>query len=203
MLFIASYVSEAVGGPALKLQSVKDRQLQGIQRQTLDYSCGAASLAILLQQYFGDSFQEKSLLSDIVLRLSPEEMQERVTQGFSMLDLKQAAERLGYSAEGVMLPHEAVSALKGPVIVLLRRRDINHFVILKGAADGRAFLADPARGHMRMPLYAFFREWEGEALILGRNGFGLPTQHALAVPSGTGVAPERDTVRALQYAPAP
>lgn len=191
----------AVGGERIKVKSAKQLKMEGVQRQTLDYSCGAASLAILLQHYFGESYSEEELLTDITLRLSPEELKERVTQGFSMLDLKRAAARLGFSAEGVMLPSEAVSALKGPVIILLRREGLNHFVVLKGESGGRAFLVDPARGHLRMPLYAFFEQWRGEALIVGRDGFGLPIWHALSPPTGRAVAPEAETVRALQYIP--
>lgn len=197
------FVGEAEAGSAIRLKSVKALHMQGIHRQTLDYSCGAASLSILLQQYFGDSFDERSLLADITFRLSPEEMKDRITKGFSMLDLKRAAERLGYSAEGVMLPRKAVSALRGPVIVLLRRKDLNHFVVLKGARDGRAFLADPARGHLRVPLHSFFQEWGGEALVLGRDGFGLPVNHALSISFKAVIASEQEVVRTLQHAPAP
>ena len=186
---------------AIELKSAKQLKMQGIQRQTLDYSCGAASLAILLKGYFGEAYEEQDLLDDIVYRLSSDEIKDRMLYGFSMLDLKKASERLGYNAEGVKLPKEAVTALKGPVIILLRRSDLNHFVVLKGVRGGTAFLADPARGHIRIPLYALFEEWEGEALIIGRDGFGLPKFHDLKVAEGNAVSPEKQTVRALQQAP--
>lgn len=76
----------ATAGP--RLQSISQLRLHGIQRQTLDYSCGAAALTILLEHYLGEPVSEEHVLADIVLRLSEAEMHERILQGFSMLDLK-------------------------------------------------------------------------------------------------------------------
>lgn len=169
----------------------------------MDYSCGAAALSLLLTNYFEDHREEQPILIDITFRLSGQEINNRMVEGFSMLDLKNVAQRLGYAAEGVMLPQQAVSALDGPVILLLRKKDLNHFVVLKGVSQGRAFIADPARGHFRLPLYELFSQWAGETLILGRDGFGLPKEHGLSIPQGGGVASEREVVRSLQYAPLP
>ncbi|WP_212637020.1 C39 family peptidase [Desulfovibrio gilichinskyi] len=172
--------------------------MENIKKQTLDYSCGAAALSILLTDYFEDEIDEITVLDNIVFHLSDEEIKERIVEGFSMLDLKKTAEGLGYTADGVMLPHESITALKGPVIILLRRVKTNHFVVLKGASQGRAFIADPTRGNLRVPLYDLFDEWSGETLIVGRDGFGLPQKHKLSTPKGRNVAPEERTTRALQ-----
>ncbi|TDV61782.1 C39 family peptidase [Pseudomonas sp. LP_7_YM] len=193
---LVSQAAQADAGP--RLMSIKQIPLQGIQRQTLDYSCGAAALAILLRQYFEDPVQERQVLADMVFRLPPEEAADRVYTGFSMLDLKRAAHHLGYGAQGVMLPADAVNALKGPVIILLRNAELNHFVILKGVSQGRAFLADPSRGHLRMPLFELLEQWNGETLIVERAGFGLPDAHGLNLPESHNVAPERETARSLQ-----
>jgi len=189
--------------PYFKLTPMNQIKMQGIQRQTLDYSCGAAALSLLLKNYFEDDREEEVLLKDITYRLSEEEILDRMVKGFSMLDLKNTAQRLGYIVDGVMLPQEIVTELKGPVIILLRKNDLNHFVVLKKVTQGRAFIADPARGHLRLPLYELFAQWKGEALILGREGFGLPNQHGLSTPKGGAVAPEREVVRALQRIPPP
>jgi len=189
--------------PYFKLTPMNQIKMKGIQRQTLDYSCGAAALSLLLKNYFEDDREEEVLLKDITYRLSEEEILDRMVKGFSMLDLKNTAQRLGYIVDGVLLPQEIVTELKGPVIILLRKNDLNHFVVLKKVTQGRAFIADPARGHLRLPLYELFAQWKGEALILGREGFGLPNQHGLSIPKGGAVAPEREVVRALQRIPPP
>ncbi|MGY2224671.1 C39 family peptidase [Pseudomonas gingeri] len=197
MLLLSLFSDQAVAtGPTLR--SMSQLKVQGIQRQTLDYSCGAAALSLLLNRYLDDPVTEAQILADIVLRLPESERLERVTDGFSMLDLKSVAENLGYTADGVLLPPQAVHALKGPVIILLRRKQLNHFVVLKGVGQGRAFLADPARGHLRMPLHQLLREWQGETLMVSREGFGLPDQHPLGIPARHDLSPETDTVRILQ-----
>ncbi|QXI31460.1 C39 family peptidase [Pseudomonas vanderleydeniana] len=185
----------ATAGP--RLQSISQLRLHGIQRQTLDYSCGAAALTILLEHYLGEPVSEEHVLADIVLRLSEAEMHERILQGFSMLDLKGAAEHLGYEASGVLLPPEAAHQLDVPVIILLRRQRLNHFVVLKGISQGHAFLADPARGHLRMPLFELFRQWRGETLIVGRTGASRAGAPLLALPGSRQVAPETEVVRTL------
>ena len=186
-----------------KLRSFKELRMEGIKRQSKDYSCGAAALSILLNHYFEDIHDEQAILADIIYRLSDEENFDRMVEGFSMLDLKKTAERLGYCADGVFLDENSVTALKGPVIILLRKNSYQHFVVLKGVSQGRAFIADPAKGHLRIPLFELLSQWKGETLIIGREGFGLPTKHGLAIPEGNSVAPERVIVRVLQHAPPP
>ncbi|WP_273820910.1 MULTISPECIES: C39 family peptidase [Pseudomonas] len=193
-LLLASPTAEAAGP---RLQSMNQLRLHGIQRQTLDYSCGAAALAILLERYLGEPVGEEQVLADIVLRLSEFEVRERVRAGFSLLDLKSTALHLGYSAEGVLLPAQAVHALDGPVLILLHHDRLNHFVVLKGVRQGHAFLADPARGHRRIPLFELFRQWRGETLIVGRAAASRPEPPLLALPGARHVAPEIEVVRTL------
>lgn len=194
---LASNAQHLAAASLQNLTPMNQLQMQNIQRQTLDYSCGAAALSILLTHYFEDPWGEKVLLANLLYRLSDEERIERVQEGFSMLDLKNTAEQLGYSAEGVYLSASSLEMLPGPVIILLRKEKLNHFVVLKGAAEGKAFLADPVRGHLRQPIHQFLEEWQGETLILGRPNFGLPQRHALALPFSPYLAPEQESVRTL------
>lgn len=184
-----------------ELSSMRQRQMQQIERQTLDYSCGAAALAILLRLYFGQEIEEQDVLADIITRLPKDELADRIKEGFSMLDLKHSVQRLGYAAEGAMLTPEQATLLQGPVIILLHRDGLKHFVVLKGVREGRALLADSVRGHVRLPWHALLQEWHGETLIVGRPRFGLPIDHPLRLPSSAGLAPERETMRALRHLP--
>jgi len=193
-LLLDSPITTAAGP---RLQSMKQLRFHDIQRQTLDYSCGAAALAILLKRYLGEPVEETQILANIVLRLSQAEVRERVQEGFSMLDLKSSARHLGYSAEGVRLPPEALHALDGPVIILLRRNRLNPFVVLKGVEQGHAFLADPARGHQRLPLFELLNEWHGETLIVGHAEGRQPEPHSLSLPGAHYMVPENDVVRTL------
>jgi predicted double-glycine peptidase len=184
-----------------KLKSLRQMQLERIDKQTRDYSCGAASLAILLSHYFKDTYLEIELLDDILARLPEEELKIRIEEGFSILDLKMLLNRLGYEAEGVKLPLESVALLEGPIIILLKKDKLNHFVVLKGAKQGKAFIADPIAGNYRMPLFELGKQWDGESLVVSRNGFGLPKDHDLHIPRIEGFFPEKNAVRALLYTP--
>lgn len=184
------------------LHSVKQLRMKGIERQTLDFSCGAAVLSMLLEKYFQDSYSEAALISDIVYRLSDDEIKNRLRDGFSMLDLKKLAIRLGYSAVGVHLVKSALQSLPGPVIVLLRDDTVNHFVVIKAVSSGYVYIADPSRGNIRIPLHELDKLWDGETLILGRENFGLPVAHALSVSSRKQMFMEKEMARTLLNQPA-
>ncbi|WP_338525993.1 cysteine peptidase family C39 domain-containing protein [Pseudomonas batumici] len=201
VLILTTFSPQLPAGTGLTLKPMSLLKMQGIERQTLDYSCGAATLALLLSRYFEDPVTEEHILSDMVLRLPDTAMLERTLEGFSMLDLKLTAENLGYTADGVVLPAESVYALNGPVILLLRRSKLNHFVVLKGVGQGHAFLADPSRGHLRLPLFELFQEWQGETLIVGREGAETPALHNLSIPAIPYISPETEVVRTLQRIP--
>lgn len=144
------------------LTSWKALRDQRVVRQRYDYSCGAAALATLLHYGFGDDVDEEGVLRAIIARLSADDEASRKKEGLSLLDLKYEAEERGYRAQGFKLAAEYVPELKGPVLVFIQPRGYAHFAVLRGVRGGRAYLADPARGNVRMPLYRFFDMWLGE-----------------------------------------
>ena len=179
-----------------KFESWRELRDRNVVKQRYDYSCGAAALATLLRHYFKDDrLDERGVLDEILGRLSKEELQDRVQNGFSLLDLKQQAEGLGYQAAGVKLGLGQLPKLRGPVLVHLVCGGERHFAILRGVREDRVFLADPSRGNVRMPVHQFVREWTGLALVLGKKGFGLPAEHALAIPQDVPLRPELEGAR--------
>lgn len=159
-------------------RELRDRNLV---RQQLDYSCGAAALATLIRYYFGDEVSEDRILAGILGSMTAEEVLDREANGLSLLDLRLQAERMGYQAVGVQLNLAALSRLAGPVIVHLEGDDYRHFAVLKGVREDRIFLADPSLGNVRRSVDRFAKEWSGIALVLGKQGFGLPQKHPLAL----------------------
>ena len=156
-------------------------QRQNVVMQGLDYSCGAAALATIMNYYFGEPVKEIDLLNDIIEALSDAEFEDRKTKGLSMLDLKQCAERRGYQAAGVKLTYSSLPKLMGPVIIHLNRKGVLHFAVLRGVKGARLYLADPSWGNLRLSIDQFEREWTGYALILGKANFGLPTDYPMAI----------------------
>ncbi len=119
-------------------------------KQQEDYSCGAAALATLLVYYFGDSTTESELLALLEEGLTDEERKQKAARGFSLLDLKRVAQAKGYRASGFRLSVTQLAQVSAPVIVFLEPLDYKHFAVYRGIDRGRVYLADPARGNLRM-----------------------------------------------------
>jgi len=163
------------------IKTWKDILEQNIVMQKFDYSCGAGAMATLMRYYFQDEITEKEVLEDIMNNLDKADIQKRKKDGFSVLDLKQFAERRGYKALGVKLKLSALPKLRGPILVHLETVDYRHFVVLRGMKEDHIFLADPGRGNLRMSVEEFSKEWSGIALILGKKGFGTLTEYPLKI----------------------
>lgn len=88
---------------------------------------------------------------------------------------------MGYQSASVRLQPSALKELAGPVIVYVTTKNYRHFAVFRGVREDRIFLADPSRGNLIMPIDEFLKEWKGETFILGKKGFGTPTQYPLAV----------------------
>ena len=163
------------------IRSWKELRDRNVVLQRFDYSCGAGAMATLMRFYFGDNVTEEGILFSILGSMSRQEVEDREKNGLSLLDLKLCAERLGYQAVGVRLNYASLPKLKGPVLIHLENKEYRHFAILKGIRGDRFFLADPSRGNIRMSAERFAREWSGVALVLGKQGFGLPVEYPLAL----------------------
>lgn len=178
-----------------KLVTWKDIRDRNIVMQRFDYSCGAAALATLMNYYFKDDVKETDILNGVLDTLSDEEIKTRQENGFSLLDLKNFAERRGYRAAGVRLPPTALPDLPGPVMVFIQRKDYKHFAILRGVVGDRIYLADPSRGNIRMSIDRFLEEWSGITLVLDKPGFGLPKEHPLDLEKELVIRPELQIAR--------
>jgi predicted double-glycine peptidase len=187
-------------------RSIRDLRDQGLVKQRFDFSCGAAALATLLRYGLGDDVTEAQVLIQLFALLSDDEKATARASGFSMLHLQRVAQSRGYAAEGYRLDPAQVTKLGGPVIVFIEPRGYKHFAVLRGVRDGRVYLADPSRGNIRMPMYAFLDSWlqdDGKGIIfVAESKSGLPERPtSLAITSIPGrenlVRPEILSVREM------
>jgi len=165
-----------------------------VVKQQMDYSCGAAALATLMRD-FGDDVAEATILRRLLAQMSEGEAKGRKKDGLSLLDLKQAAESMGYEAVGVRLTYDVLPQLTGPILVYLEKDDFRHFSVLRGVREDRVFLADPSRGNVRMRIESFAREWQGIALVLGKRAVGGGALHPLALDRTAPLRPELEAAR--------
>jgi predicted double-glycine peptidase len=166
-----------------KVTSWKELEEQNIIMQAYEYSCGAASLATLMTYYFNENISEKNILNKITKMFSREDYKKIKNEGLSLLELEKISASLGYQYASVRLKPKALFQLSGPVIVFLKSDEFKHFLVLRGVVGNRVFLSDPSRGNIRMSIPEFLDEWYGETFILGKQDYGTPMNHDLAIPN--------------------
>lgn len=172
---------------------------QHVVKQQFDYSCGSSALATLFQFYFGDIITETEIIENISAHLTKQEMNDRIKNGLSILDLKKMAQRKNYLAVGVKLPLTALPQLKGPILVHLKDNQNNHFAVFKGVKEDRIYIADPSLGNIRLSVSKFRRLWDGSALILGKKNGVLMTDYPLKVTDELPIRLELNAARRALY----
>ena len=134
----------------IKVQSWKERRDFNIVKQDLDFSCGAASVATLLNNFYGQKLTEEEVLK----KLDKEQMRA------SFEDMQRIMPDLGFEAKGYALSFEQLAKLKIPVIVYLKYRKDDHFSVLRGIDGSTVLLADPSLGHVSMSRVQFLDAWK-------------------------------------------
>ena len=174
-LFFIFYAQEAfpvsidiAGGINKPVKNFKQIKHKNVVSQTLDFSCGPASLATLLSYYFQDKVTEEQIIKALIITTDLEKIKKR--KGFSLLDLKNFAKLKGYEVNGYKMDLDYLVGLNQPVLIPLKIRDYNHFVIFRGIQGDRVFIADPALGNMTMKIDKFLRLWQGNiGLVLSKS----------------------------------
>ncbi|WP_162992177.1 C39 family peptidase [Neisseria meningitidis] len=134
----------------IKVQSWKARRDFNIVKQDLDFSCGAASVATLLNNFYGQTLTEEEVLK----KLDKEQMRA------SFEDMRRIMPDLGFEAKGYALSFEQLAQLQIPVIVYLKYRKDDHFSVLRGIDGNTVSLADPSLGHVSMSRAQFLDAWQ-------------------------------------------
>ncbi|MFZ5829309.1 MAG: C39 family peptidase [Planctomycetota bacterium] len=180
-------------------QALKQRN---VVMQQYDYSCGAAVLATVIRYYWGDPATETQFLDAIARLLTPAEMKDRIENGLSMTDLRRAAVEEGYLATMGRRSMRELLELEVPVILRIKVRDHEHFVVYRGALNDRIFLADPIRGNLRVSVADFCQQWtDGVVLVVAKQGVDLPKNSPLMVRPHSPVQPELHNVRRILTLP--
>ncbi|MFY3625208.1 C39 family peptidase [Achromobacter xylosoxidans] len=127
-----------------------------IVKQDLDYSCGAASLATLLDSYYGQAITEEQLLKAM----------DKTDGRASFEDMTNALAQFGFKAQGFAASFDQLARLRMPVIVYMKHRKDDHFSVLRGINGDTVWLADPSLGNRTFSRTQFESMWNvrGEAL---------------------------------------
>lgn len=131
--------------------------------QQYDFSCGSAALATLLTHHYNYPVSEAVIFEAMYLRGDQQKIRQ---QGFSLLDMQRFLSERGFHADGFELSLEKLAEAKLPAIVLIADQGYKHFVVLKGIADGRVLLGDPASGARALSIARFLQLWPNRLLFV-------------------------------------
>jgi uncharacterized protein len=161
-------------------KELKERQ---VVMQKLDYSCGAAVMATVIRFYWGDDVDEAKFLDLLPkLKLSQDELKDRIENGLTLTDLRDIANLAGYDATMGKVGFQQLTEAKVPVIVGITVRKHDHFVVFRGTDWRYAYLADPIRGNIRTPVPEFLEQWQRNAiLVVAKRDTEVKSVNPLAV----------------------
>lgn len=155
------------------VQSIRERRYENLVEQRTDFSCGAASLATILKYaYQLPEVTENMVLAGMLEVSDPQVVLER---GFSLLDLKNYVETLGYRGRGYEVAPDTLDEVSIPVIVLLDLQGYKHFVVMKKASGDRVYVGDPALGNRVMARDDFMAAWNNIIFAVVGEGFDRKT----------------------------
>ncbi|MFY9179003.1 MAG: cysteine peptidase family C39 domain-containing protein [Venatoribacter sp.] len=176
------------------IQSWKAMRDSRIVKQGLDYSCSAASLATLLNEFYGQSVTEEALLKAM----------DKGDLRASFEDMQKALPKFGFKAQGFAASYEQLMRLKFPVVVYLKHRKDDHFSVLRGIDANTVWLADPSLGNRTYSRAQFLKMWQTRD---DQDNVELSGKFLAVLPSKEGItigddfftkAPQRQSAQAVQ-----
>lgn len=140
-----------------------DIPFRTVIRQRYDFSCGSAAVATLLTYHYDRPTAERTPFKSM-WELGDKETIKKV--GFSMLDMRNYLQSIGYRAEGFRLEPDQLIQVKRPVIVLLDLNGFKHFVVVKGQTKDQVLVGDSVLGIKKYSTQEFEKYWNGVALAI-------------------------------------
>jgi predicted double-glycine peptidase len=186
---------------SVPIASMKELRYKATVHQQFDFSCGSAALATLLSHHYGYPISEQEAFK--AMFLSGDQAKIR-REGFSLLDMQRFLASRGFKADGFQLPLEKLIDARLPAIVLVSEKGYHHFVVIKGAEDGRILLGDPSSGTRAVTRAHFEALWVNRLLFVIHGTPNKPGFNQLAdwraaprAPLGDGVDRARPDLLAL------
>lgn len=139
-------------------------------RQTYEESCGAASIATLINNLDFKNISEKDTLEQM-----RENHKDLNTDMVSFKQLQDAAAKLGYESKGYQISRELLNKLNIPVLVRIENDPrYPHFVVAINHPGDFITVLDPSFGKYISSKNEFYSVWDknnqgGYALILAPN----------------------------------
>jgi len=116
--------------------------------------CGVACLLSLIQYYGGvHTLEELRILSGTT------------REGTTLLGLYQAANQLGFEAEGNEATIEVLKDYLDPLILHVKIEELEHYIVCYGYKDGFFIIGDPAKGVEKLSTEELDKLWVSKACL--------------------------------------
>jgi predicted double-glycine peptidase len=159
-------VNEGLASYRVPVATYRDTPFRTVVRQQYDFSCGSAALATLLHYHYGEPVTE----ADVFRAMWAEGNRSKIRKvGFSLMDMKRYLSTRGFVADGYRIQVAQLTQLKTPAIAVIKVGNYRHFVVIKGAKDGRVLVGDPALGLKSYSDQEFSTMWNGVVFMI-RSG---------------------------------
>ena len=159
VLFILFFIQQICCGSTIYLnshhnkinvKSWKELRDYNVVKQDLDYSCGSASIATILNGYYQQNVTEEQILKII----------DKGDLMASFEDMQKALKKLGFESKGYAVSFDTLQKLKIPVIAYIKHRKSDHFTVISGINENFVRIADPSLGSRVLSTEQFKQMWE-------------------------------------------
>lgn len=164
---------------AFAVESLQEIHNQNVIRQKFEESCGAASLATLLNLFGIQQYQEQEILK----------LLNQKTDMLSFQELQKAAMALGYDTRGFQLSREILQHTTYPLLVRIENDPrFPHFVVIINFKGDFLKVFDPNFGEYISAKKEFYSVWDrnhtgGFALVVTNKENSKPLLQDLKFPN--------------------
>lgn len=166
LLFIA-LIATGTAHAQLPVRSLLEMRQENLVMQHWDISCGAAALATILTFERRFPVTEEEVAFGMLHMTDPSRVRDR--GGFSLLDMKRYAAQFGFESDGYKNMQLADLAMRVPMIVPIRVRGYDHFIVVRKVDDEEVHIGDPGFGNYRLPRARFAAVWTGIGFTVGEK----------------------------------
>ena len=124
LLVLGCLATATTGARADTVTTWRDLRDARVVKQNLDYSCGAASVATILREFYALDVAEADVLDALGL----------ADGRYSFADLAEAVGRWGLKGGGLALSFEQLKKLSVPVVAYMKHRGQDHFSVVRGVS---------------------------------------------------------------------
>jgi predicted double-glycine peptidase len=149
------------------VRSLLENRQENVIIQRWDNSCAAAALATILTYDMGFPVTEERVARGMMKETDP--LRVKYRGGFSLLDMKKYAAQVGFESDGYSEMSIADLAGQVPMIVPVRVRGYDHFVVVRHADEHEVHIADPGFGNYRLRTARFAANWSGIGFQVGKR----------------------------------